>query len=70
MSPVAFRIWLLLGGVSAADLLWCAGEGLTVSNWQPFLLVATSLFALTLVARRAGLARLGAMAEWMLIWLT
>lgn len=69
MSPVAFRIWLLLGGVSAVDLLWCGVEELTISNWQPFLLVAAPLFALTLVARRAGLPRLAVMAEWTLIWL-
>jgi hypothetical protein len=69
MSPVAYRIWLLLGGVSAVDLFWCAAERLTVSNWQPFLLVAATLLALALVARRAGLPRLGLLAEWTLIWL-
>ena len=43
VSPVAFRIWLLLGGVSAVDVLWCLGQGLSVSDRQPFLPVALAL---------------------------
>ena len=70
MSRVAFRIWLLLGGLSFADLCWCAGQGLVVSNWQPFLLVAAALLGLSIASRRAGrLPRFGALAEWSLLWL-
>ena len=69
MSPVAFRIWLLLGGVSLVDAFWCAAEGLSITDWQPFLTVAAALFCLVHVARRAGLPRLAMFAEWTLIWL-
>ena len=70
MSAVAVRIWLLLGALSAVDLCWCAAQGLTVSNWRPFLLVAAALSALSIVARRAGrVPRLAAVAQWSLLCL-
>src|SRR5205085_2887661 len=70
MSPVAFRTWLMLGGVSVFDLFWCAAQRLVVSEWQPFLLVAAALAALSVAARRlVRLPRLAGIAEWSLLWL-
>jgi hypothetical protein len=70
MSPVAVRVWLLLGTMSAADVLWCAAQGLVVSHWRPFALVAIALAAFGLATRRAGRLRwLGGVAEWSLLWL-
>lgn len=69
MSPVAIRIWLMLGGVSLVDAFWCGADGLRVTNCRPFLVVAAALFGLVLTSRRAGLPRLATIAEWSLIWL-
>lgn len=70
MSPAAIRIWLLLGTVSLGDVFWCTAQGLVVSHWRPFALLAAALLALSVAARRVGrLPRLAAIAEWSLLWL-
>jgi hypothetical protein len=70
MSPVAIRIWLLLGTMSVADVFWCAGQGLVVTDWRPFAVLAAALLGLGQLTRRTGrLSWLGRVAEWTLLWL-
>ena len=73
MSNASFRIWVLFGGLSFGDIVWCAERGMTISDWQPFAIVSIALIGIAVIGYRQpdGLClRLGTFAEWSLLWLT
>jgi hypothetical protein len=70
MTAASTRVWLLLGIVSFGDFVWCASLGMGLSHWWPLALVAVALMTLTLACRLTRIGpRLGATAEWILLWL-
>jgi hypothetical protein len=70
MTAASTRVWLLLGIVSFGDFVWCASLGMGLSHWWPLALLAVALVGLTLACRLTGIGpRLGATAEWILLWL-
>ncbi len=70
MTAASTRVWLLLGIVSFGDFVWCASLGMGLSHWWPLALLAVALFGLMLTCRLTGIgSRLGATAEWILLWL-
>jgi PAP2 superfamily protein len=70
MTAASTRVWLLLGIVSFGDFVWCASLGMGLSHWWPLALLAVALIGLTLACRLTGGGpRLGATAEWILLWL-
>ena len=70
MTGASTRVWLLLGVVSLGDIVWCASLKMGLSHWWPLALLAAALAGLTLACRLTGIGpRLGATAEWVLLWL-
>ncbi len=70
MTAVSTRVWLLLGGLSACDVLWCATLRMGLSHWGPVALASLALLGLTLGCRLSGAGqRIAAIAEWILLWL-
>jgi hypothetical protein len=70
MTGASTRVWLLLGIVSFGDFVWCASLGMGLSHWWPLALLAVALMTLTLACRLTRIGpRLGATAEWILLWL-
>jgi hypothetical protein len=69
MVGVSTRVWLLLTGLSACDVLWCATLRMGLSHW-PVALASLVLLGLTLGCRLSGAGqRIAAIAEWILLWL-
>src|SRR5947208_2059801 len=70
MTAVSTRVWLLLAGLSACDVLWCATLRMGLSHWGPVALASLALLGLTLGCRLSGAGpRIAAIAEWILLWL-
>jgi membrane-associated phospholipid phosphatase len=70
MAGVSARVWLLLAGLSACDVLWCATLRMGLSHWGPMALASLALLGLTLGCRLSGAGpRIAAIAEWILLWL-
>src|SRR5256885_1581230 len=70
MTAVSTRVGLLLAGLSACDVLWCATLRMGLSHWAPVALASLALLGLTLGCRLSGAGqRIAAIAEWILLWL-
>src|SRR5207237_5154858 len=70
MTAVSTRVWLLLAGLSACDVLWCAALRMGLSHWGPVALASLALVGVIVSCRFSGaVPRLAAIAEWILLWL-
>jgi hypothetical protein len=70
MTGVSTMVWLLLAGLSACDVLWCAALKVGLSHWGPLALASLALLGVTLCCRLSGAGpRIAAIAEWILLWL-
>jgi hypothetical protein len=71
MTGVSTRVWLLLAGLSACDVLWCAALRMGLSHWGPLALASLALLGVIFGCSRLGGIgpRIAAIAEWILLWL-
>src|SRR5439155_25236271 len=64
------KIWLLLAGMSVADLLWYQALGIGISHWGPLAALGAALLGIVTLGRRSFPGRpIIASAEWALLWI-